>query len=131
VVVDFPRKKIRATLASFTNTRVHLKLEKRGAVYLEPELNAALIRRSGEALEWWTDFEKTAGSFGRFSLKDEATLRRWRNDFLPIVEHISPRSRYGSFSHMKAACLPGGACEGLNCVGVAPHITVGGIVPSS
>ena len=48
----------------------------------------ALIRRNGEALEWWTDFEKTAASFRRFSSKDEATLRRWRNDFLPIVEHI-------------------------------------------
>ncbi len=65
-----------------------LELEKRGAVYLEPELNVALILRSGEALEWWTDFDKTAASFGRFSAKDEATLRRWRNDFLPIVEHI-------------------------------------------
>ena len=57
-------------------------------MYLEPELNVALIRRSGEALEWWTDFERTAQSFGRFSSKDEATLRRWRNNFLPIVEHI-------------------------------------------
>ena len=71
-----------------------LELEKRGAVYLEPELNVALILRSGEALEWWTDFEKTANSFGRFSPKDEATLRRWRSDFLPIVEHILvPESR--------------------------------------
>jgi phytoene dehydrogenase-like protein len=65
-----------------------LELEKRGAVYLEPELNAALVLRNGEVLEWWTDFEKTAASFGRSSSKDEATLRRWRNDFLPIVEHI-------------------------------------------
>jgi len=65
-----------------------LELEKRGAVYLEPELNVALILRSGDALEWWTDFEKTAASFGRFSSKDEASLRRWRNDFLPIVERI-------------------------------------------
>jgi phytoene dehydrogenase-like protein len=65
-----------------------LELEKRGAVYLEPELNVALILRSGEALEWWTDFEKTAQSFGRFSSKDEVTLRRWRNDFRPIVDHI-------------------------------------------
>jgi phytoene dehydrogenase-like protein len=65
-----------------------LELEKRGAVYLEPELNVALVLRSGDALEWWTDFEKTAASVGRFSSKDEAALRRWRNDFLPIVEHI-------------------------------------------
>jgi phytoene dehydrogenase-like protein len=65
-----------------------LDLEKHGAVYLEPELNVALIRRNGEALEWWTDFEKTASSFGRFSSRDEAALRRWRDDFLPIVEKI-------------------------------------------
>ncbi len=65
-----------------------LELERRGAVYLEPELNVALILRNGESLEWWTDFEKTAASFGRFSANDEATLRRWRNDFLPIVERI-------------------------------------------
>jgi phytoene dehydrogenase-like protein len=65
-----------------------LGLEKRGAVYLEPELNVALILRNGEVLEWWTDFEKTAASFGCFSSKDAATLRRWRNDFLPIVEKI-------------------------------------------
>ena len=65
-----------------------LQLERRGAVYLEPELNVALILRNGETLQWWTDFEKTAASFGRFSSKDEASLRRWRNDFLPIVERI-------------------------------------------
>jgi phytoene dehydrogenase-like protein len=65
-----------------------LELEKRGAVYLEPELNVALILKNGDALEWWTDFEKTASSFGGFSARDEATLRRWRDDFLPVVENI-------------------------------------------
>lgn len=71
-----------------------LELEKRGAVYLEPELNVALILRSGETLEWWTDFEKTAASFGRFSARDEASLRRWRSDFGPIVEGIlAPESQ--------------------------------------
>src|SRR5207302_9448094 len=62
--------------------------EKSGAVYLESEWNAALVLRNGVVLEWWTDFEKPAASLGRFSSKDEAALRRWRNDFLPIVEHI-------------------------------------------
>jgi phytoene dehydrogenase-like protein len=65
-----------------------LELARRGAVYVEPELNVALVLKNGEALEWWTDFEKTAASFGQFSTRDEATLRRWRNDFLPIVERI-------------------------------------------
>ncbi len=65
-----------------------LELERRGAVYLEPELNVALLLESGAALTWWTDFERTAESFARFSDKDAATLRRWRDDFLPIVEQI-------------------------------------------
>lgn len=65
-----------------------LQLKQHGAVYLEPELNVALILRNGDTLEWWTDFEKTAASFGRFSSKDEAALRRWRGDFVPIVERI-------------------------------------------
>ena len=37
-----------------------LELERRGARYLEPELNVALILKSDAALCWWTDFERTA-----------------------------------------------------------------------
>jgi phytoene dehydrogenase-like protein len=65
-----------------------LELARRGATYLEPELNVALILRSGESLEWWTDFEKTARSCARFSRKDAEALRRWRQEFLPIVQKI-------------------------------------------
>ncbi len=65
-----------------------LHLARRGAEYIEPELNVALILKEGRALEWWTDFEKTADSFATFSKKDAASLRRWRNDFLPIVQKI-------------------------------------------
>ena len=65
-----------------------LDLERHGARYIEPELNVALLLQSGDALEWWTDFEKTATSFEQFSLKDAATLRHWRDRFLPIVEKI-------------------------------------------
>ncbi|MFN0172156.1 MAG: phytoene desaturase family protein [Bryobacteraceae bacterium] len=68
-----------------------LELERLGARYLEPELNVALLLRNGDALEWWTDFERTAASFARFSPRDAATLRRWRDDFAPIVEHILVR----------------------------------------
>jgi phytoene dehydrogenase-like protein len=71
-----------------------LELERRGAVYLEPELNAALILKSGQSLQWWTDFDKTAQSFAQFSQNDAATLRRWRDGFLPIVQKILiPESR--------------------------------------
>jgi phytoene dehydrogenase-like protein len=65
-----------------------LDLERRGARYLEPDLNVALVLRSGGALEWWTDFERTFESFAQFSTRDAASLRRWRDEFIPIVEEI-------------------------------------------
>jgi phytoene dehydrogenase-like protein len=71
-----------------------LELERHGASYLEPELNVALLLQGGDALEWWTDFERTAASFESFSAKDAAALRRWREAFLPIVAGILlPESR--------------------------------------
>jgi len=65
-----------------------LELERHGAHYIEPELNIALILPDGRALEWWTNFEKTVESFGEFSKKDAASLRRWVEEFRPIVERI-------------------------------------------
>ncbi len=65
-----------------------LDLELRGAEYIEPELNVALITRDGRALEWWTDFARTAASFREFNPEDAAALRRWHDDFVPIVENI-------------------------------------------
>ena len=71
-----------------------LELERRGARYVEPELNVALVLRSGEALCWWTDFEKTARSFAAFSTRDAARLRYWRDAFQPILEKIvAPEAR--------------------------------------
>jgi phytoene dehydrogenase-like protein len=71
-----------------------LELERRGAKYLEPELNVALVQKNGDVLEWWTDFEKTVASFERFSPRDARALRRWRDDFVPVLEKIGgPESR--------------------------------------
>ncbi|MCL4798576.1 MAG: NAD(P)/FAD-dependent oxidoreductase [Burkholderiales bacterium] len=71
-----------------------LELARHGARYLEPELNVALVQRNGNVLEWWTDFEKTAASFERLSAKDARTLRRWRDDFVPVLERIvGPEAR--------------------------------------
>jgi phytoene dehydrogenase-like protein len=71
-----------------------LELERRGAKYLEPELNVAMVLKDGNVLEWWTDFEKTAASFERFSRRDAAALRRWRDDFVPVLEKVvGPESR--------------------------------------
>lgn len=65
-----------------------LELERHGARYIEPELNVGLILRDGRALQWWTDLDRTAESFAEFSRKDSATLRRWVDEFQPIVERI-------------------------------------------
>lgn len=65
-----------------------LGLAERGARYLEPELNVALVREAGDALLWWTDFDRTVESFRAFSSKDADRLQYWRDAFLPIVEGI-------------------------------------------
>jgi len=65
-----------------------LELARHGVRYLEPELNVAMLLRDGRALEWWTDFERTAASFAEFSRKDADALRRWTEEFRPIVEQI-------------------------------------------
>ncbi len=65
-----------------------LELERHGVRYLEPELNVALILSDGRALEWWTDLDRTADSFAEFSRRDAAALRRWVEEFRPIVEQI-------------------------------------------
>jgi phytoene dehydrogenase-like protein len=71
-----------------------LELARHGARYVEPELNVALVLDSDEALCWWTDFERTAASFAAFSDRDAASLRRWREAFIPILERIlAPESR--------------------------------------
>src|ERR1700739_4068960 len=40
-----------------------LDLRRHGAVYIEPELNVAVILPDGRSLEWWLDFDKTVDSF--------------------------------------------------------------------
>src|SRR5262245_17537227 len=65
-----------------------LELRRHGAVYVEPELNVALILPDGRALEWWTDLDRTADSFAEFSKNDAAALRRWADEFRPIVERL-------------------------------------------
>lgn len=65
-----------------------LDLERHGARYIEPELNVALLTNDGRALEWWTDIERTIASFSQFSRKDAEALRRWQQEFVPIVQNI-------------------------------------------
>ncbi len=65
-----------------------LELARHGVEYLQPELNVAMLLRDGRALEWWTDPERTAASFAQFSRKDADALRRWTDEFRPIVENI-------------------------------------------
>src|SRR5262245_50151012 len=65
-----------------------LELERHGARYLEPQLNVALILPDGRSLQWWTDLDRTAASLAEFSPKDAAALRRWVEEFGPIVAQI-------------------------------------------
>lgn len=90
-----------------------LELARHGARYVEPELNVALVLRSGEALCWWTDFEKTVESFAAFSSRDAATLRRWREDFVPILERIlGPESRQPPAPPEERLAVLNGTAEG-------------------
>jgi phytoene dehydrogenase-like protein len=83
-----------------------LELERHGASYLQPDLNVVLLRKDGEALEWWTDFEKTFESFSRFSRRDAQVLREWRERFIPIVEKILiPESRSPPIPHERRRSL--------------------------
>jgi len=65
-----------------------LELERHGARYLEPKLNAAMILPDGRALEWWTDLDRTVASCAAFSRRDAEALRRFAEEFKPIVEGI-------------------------------------------
>ena len=65
-----------------------LELEGRGATYIEPELNVAVIFPGNTTLEWWSDVSRTVESVARFSSRDAATLRRLIDEFTPIVSDI-------------------------------------------
>ena len=65
-----------------------LELARHGVRYVEPELNVAMILPDGRTLEWWRDIEKTEASFTEFSKNDARSLRRWVDEFRPIVEQI-------------------------------------------
>jgi phytoene dehydrogenase-like protein len=65
-----------------------LELARHGARYVEPELNVALILPDGRSLQWWTDSDRTAASFAEFSRRDADALRRWAEEFRPIVERV-------------------------------------------
>lgn len=65
-----------------------LELERHGARYIEPELNVAMILPDGRAMEWWTDLPRSLDSIRQFSTKDADTVRRWAEEFGPIVERI-------------------------------------------
>jgi len=65
-----------------------LALEAHGARLIEPELNVAMLTGDGGVLEWWTDIERTVASFAAVNERDAATLKRWFEEFGPVVENI-------------------------------------------
>jgi len=65
-----------------------LDLEGHGARMIEPQLNVAMLTGDGGVLEWWTDIDRTVASFKAVSDRDAATLKRWFEEFGPVVENI-------------------------------------------
>ncbi len=65
-----------------------LELERHGLEMIEPEMNVALMTKDQDVLQWWTNFDKTYESVARFSRKDADTLKRWYEEFVPIVGKI-------------------------------------------
>ncbi len=65
-----------------------LGLEAKGAEYIEPALNVAMVLADGRTIQWWTDPERTADSFAAINRRDAATLKRWHAQFVGITETI-------------------------------------------
>src|SRR5262245_24506988 len=65
-----------------------LQLQRHGAHYVEPELNVALLLPDGRSIEWWLDLDRTIATFAEFSRRDADTLRRWVEEFVPILEKV-------------------------------------------
>ncbi|MDP6442605.1 MAG: NAD(P)-binding protein, partial [Pirellulaceae bacterium] len=65
-----------------------LELERRGAQYITPDLNVALLASDGRSLEWWADFDRTVDSIAQVHAGDAATLKKWRDRFRSIVRDI-------------------------------------------
>lgn len=65
-----------------------LELERHGLTMIEPEMNVALMTKNDDVLQWWTSFEKTYESVARFSRRDADTLKRWYEEFVPIVAKV-------------------------------------------
>lgn len=65
-----------------------LDLAGHGVDMIEPEMNVALLTRDDDALQWWTQFDKTYESVARFSQKDADTLQRWHEEFFPLVMNV-------------------------------------------
>src|SRR5262245_3132644 len=65
-----------------------LELARHGARYVEPELNVDLIPPAGRPLARGPALARTEESVARHSARDAAALRRWAEEFRPIVEQV-------------------------------------------
>jgi len=65
-----------------------LELESRGAHYIEPELNVALLTGDGRALEWWTDIERTIRKISQLA-EIEQSFDAMRTDVAAASKEVS------------------------------------------
>ncbi|MFQ5946555.1 MAG: phytoene desaturase family protein, partial [Anaerolineae bacterium] len=65
-----------------------LELENHGVQLVHPELNLALIQRSGRSLLWYLDLHNTCASIAEFSKKDAEAWRSIAEEYGEIVDKI-------------------------------------------
>jgi phytoene dehydrogenase-like protein len=65
-----------------------LELDRHGVRPIQPNLNVALIQRSGRALRWYVDLDRTVAALGEFSKKDAEAWGRICRDYAEVVERI-------------------------------------------
>lgn len=72
-----------------------LELEADGCVYIRPEVEAALLKKNGEAITLYADLEKTVESIRKISARDAERYREIYLDYKQIADEYLIPSTYG------------------------------------
>jgi phytoene dehydrogenase-like protein len=72
-----------------------LGLEADGCVYLRPDVEAALLMKSGDAVTLYSDLGRSVESIGRYSRKDAERFREIYLDYKQIADEYLIPSTYG------------------------------------
>lgn len=72
-----------------------LELEADGCVYIRPDVEAALLKKNGEAITLYADLEKTVESIRKISARDAERYREIYLDYKQIADEYLIPSTYG------------------------------------